>query len=84
MSFDYWHGSAIAHTPQDRPAETLDSILSDAQAGEESFEDFCGNFGYDTDSRKAERLYRACQRTNKAVRRVFGDDFERFIAAERD
>jgi hypothetical protein len=83
FTFDYWHGSAITEAPEDRPAEVVDSLLSDAQAGDESFEDFCGNFGYDTDSRKTERTYRACQRTARHVQRVFGGDYERFINAER-
>jgi len=84
MTFDYWHGVAISEAPEDRPADVVSSLLMDAQAGEESFEDFCGNFGYDVDSRKAERIYHACQRAGRKVRRVFGDDFARFAAAERD
>jgi len=27
----------------------------------DSFEDFCGEFGYDTDSRNAEKIYNACK-----------------------
>lgn len=38
-----------------------------------SFEDFCGEFGYDTDSRKAEKTYKAVKREWEAVKRVFGE-----------
>ena len=37
-----------------------------------SFEEFCGEYGYDTDSRKAERTWKAVVREWKAVSRVFG------------
>lgn len=38
-----------------------------------TFEDFCGDYGYDTDSRKAERTFKAVQKEYKAVERLFGD-----------
>jgi hypothetical protein len=41
-----------------------------------SFEDFCSDFGYDTDSRKAERTYKAVCKEYKAVDRLFGDIIE--------
>jgi hypothetical protein len=57
---------------------TVDSVLdclgSDASAADESFEDFCSNFGYDTDSRKAEKTYNACKRSGDKLRRFLGED----------
>lgn len=38
-----------------------------------SFEDFCQSYGYDEDSRKAERTYKAVCREYAAVERLFGD-----------
>lgn len=38
-----------------------------------TFEDFCNDFDYDTDSRTAERTYKAVCREYKGVLRVFGD-----------
>jgi hypothetical protein len=35
------------------------------------FEDFCSDFGYDTDSRKAENLHRECVKQARKVRKVF-------------
>jgi hypothetical protein len=55
-------------------------LLSDARAGLEndSFEAFCSEFGYDTDSRTAERTYNACRDCAAAMQRILGDDFDRF------
>jgi hypothetical protein len=39
----------------------------------ETFEDFCSEFGYDEDSRKAEKIYNAVVREYKNVERLFGD-----------
>lgn len=49
-------------------------ILGDAMAGQESFCDFCMNFGYDEDSRKAERAWKDCIKTRKRISRVIDDD----------
>jgi hypothetical protein len=39
-----------------------------------SFEDFCSEFGYDTDSRKAERIYKALCKEYEAMCRLFSDE----------
>lgn len=41
-----------------------------------TFEDFCDEFGYDTDSRKAEKIYFAVQKEVSEVMRLFGDVLE--------
>lgn len=38
-----------------------------------SFEDFCSEYGYDSDSRKAEKIYNAVCKEYEAVERLFGD-----------
>jgi hypothetical protein len=45
------------------------AILTKSEPG--SFEEFCGDFGYDTDSRKAEQVYLAVQGEWSKVRRFF-------------
>lgn len=37
----------------------------------DTFEDFCGDFGYDVDSIQAEKTYRAVQEQDRALRRLF-------------
>lgn len=50
--------------------DILYSLAMDSQSGNETFEDFCSNCGYDTDSRKALETYLACQESNQKLRRV--------------
>ena len=40
------------------------------------FEDFCSNYGYDSDSIKALKTYKAVYKEYKAVVRLFGDIME--------
>lgn len=52
------------------PLGVLGCIRSDDTRGE-SFEDWCWNFGYDTDSRKALDTYLQCQKNSDGFRRAF-------------
>ena len=65
-------------------AEVLRAIESDANAGDRTFEEFCDEFGYDQDSRKAERIWRACRGVGKRIRRFLGDDYRRVSEAARE
>jgi hypothetical protein len=47
-------------------------LASDSQAGDLTFEDFCDEFGYDSDSRSAERIHTACQEAGRKLRRALG------------
>ena len=38
-----------------------------------TFDDFCGEFGYNNDSRNAEKIYKAVVKEYKAVNRLFTD-----------
>ncbi len=51
--------------------DVLYSLLTDATAFEQTFEDWCSNFGYDTDSRKAEQTYQACVAKGRALASAF-------------
>lgn len=80
-TFDFWQGVAISGEPDAEGC--LDCLLSDAQSGEQDFEEFCSEFGYDTDSRSAEATWKACKKTATAMRRLLGADFEAFLYADR-
>lgn len=41
---------------------------------EDNFKDWCASFGYDDDSIKAERLYRACVEQDRRMMRLFTQD----------
>lgn len=82
MTTDFWMGSAITTEPD--AASVLSCLLSDASAGSETFEDWCANLGYDTDSRKAERIYKQCLEQTAKLKKLLGEDFEGFLYAEND
>lgn len=51
-------------------ASVLHSLILDSSAAEQSFESWCGDFGYATDSRKAFGIYEACQKNADKLNRV--------------
>lgn len=53
-----------------------DVLATITKYDEGDFEDFCGEFGYSTDSRTAERVYKAVCKEYAAVQRLFGDVME--------
>lgn len=56
-----WHqGYGIETTPDDTPDEIVASLISDARAGAQTFEEFAADFGYDEDSRRAYMSWQAC------------------------
>ncbi len=55
-------------------ADLVVCLLSDLEACECSFEEWCGTFGENPDSRKALDCYLACQRNGDNVRKVLGYD----------
>lgn len=75
FSFDFW--GSIMNPKIANDQENVFSFycaLSDGISAKESFEDFCYNFGYDTDSRNAERIYKTCAKTLTKLERVFKCD----------
>jgi len=70
---------AKAQKKQPDPAEVLASVCREGQDADESFENWCGNFGYEEDSRKAEGIYLACTDNGKKARRILSAaNFARF------
>lgn len=51
-------------------AELVHCLLLDSSASDQSFSDWCGNYGYDTDSRKALDTYLACQKAGHDLRSI--------------
>lgn len=56
--------------------DILECLFSDADAGAESFNDFCDNFGYSNDSLKALDTYRACMETANTLRKALGAEYQ--------
>ncbi len=81
LTTDFHQGMALEREPT--AADVVSSLCSDAHTVDgQSFEDFCSDFGYDTDSRKAESIYKACRKMAPKVRRLLREDFETFANAE--
>jgi hypothetical protein len=57
-------------------ADVLDCLASDASGVENSrdFEEWCSEYGYDTDSRKAEKTYRICAAQAEQLKSFLGED----------
>lgn len=56
----------------------IESVLScmasdSASIDNACYEDWCRNLGYDTDSRTAERTYKACEHQSARLKRFLGD-----------
>lgn len=58
----HWTNQGVKVFPNPTAEQVLDCLITDASCWESNrtFEDFCAELGYDTDSRKAERVYQAC------------------------
>ena len=66
--FDYHTGEGCNGAPA--PTDVIICLAGDARDGGELFADFCGNLGYEADSRRALDTYLACQRTAVQLRRL--------------
>lgn len=77
MTVPFWTGQAITDDPTAK--DVLECLLSDSESGDMDFEEFCSDLGYDSDSRTAERTWKQCQRINKRLHRLLGDDYETML-----
>lgn len=66
-----WERLEKTRKPQKpHPADLLHSLILDSDAIGQSFENWCADFGYDNDSRKAFSTYEACQKNGDKLARV--------------
>jgi hypothetical protein len=75
VQFEFW--ASLAEPELRKPSDlrnAFECFLTDAIAGEQDFAEFCSDFGYDEDSRKAERIYKACKRAAAQAHRLLGSD----------
>lgn len=65
--------------------ELLSSLAEDYLSGQDqTFEEWAGDYGYDTDSRKAYAIYEALKENRKRMDRVFGDEVGNFVEYFRE
>jgi hypothetical protein len=84
LSVPFFTGSAITEDPTAHVV--LDCVLSDALIGEDTFEGFASEFGYEEDSRKAYATWESCVKMARKVRKFLqdADTFEEYAYADRD
>ena len=69
MSLAYSMGSG--HKGREpRLDEVLECLASDVNCVDSTFANFCNELGYNQDSRKAERIYKACKRLKVSLVRL--------------
>lgn len=68
-SYTFTFGQSIACQGTEPTSYDVLACLQKYEVG--SFEDFCGDFGYDTDSRRAEKTYKAVLKEYEGVCRLF-------------
>ena len=70
IAYHEWAKDAFKAVAPDA-AGVLHSLLMDAQAVDQSFDDWASDLGYDTDSMKAFRTYGACCAMGRQLRQFF-------------
>jgi hypothetical protein len=65
-------GQSISSGPEEPTMYDVLSCLQKYDVG--SFEDFCDDFGYDNDSRSAEKTYKAVCKEYEAMERLFSSE----------
>lgn len=80
ISFEFW--GSIANPEIKTEKELLYAFycfVEDALSGKMDFSEFCGEFGYDTDSCKAEKTWKACKRSTVKFEKLYDGDIYDFI-----
>lgn len=75
-SYTFKFGQSINNSTKNgkKPPTAYDVLTCLEEYGYADFEDFCANLGYDTDSRKAEKIYKSVQREAKNIQRIFNQE----------
>lgn len=81
LKFACYFSMGSAHVETPKAADVLDCLASDAAGFEnvDGFEGWCGDYGYDTDSRRALRTYRVIERQARRLREFLGDGYQTLL-----
>lgn len=75
FQFDYkmgiGHRHKLGRIMLPKVDSVLHSLIMDSYSTDESFSDWCANYGYDDDSIKAKGIYEACIENTKKLQGVF-------------
>jgi len=84
-SLTIYFSMGMAHNGKEpTAADVIACVVSDARGIDycRSFEDWCSDYGYDTDSRKAERIFKVCERLAKSLKRFLAGEYEGLLQCE--
>lgn len=72
MQYDFW--DSLANTQECKKPSIYDVVSCLEWYSIYDFEDFCCNFGYDTDSLKAFNIYTECQKQQKELFEIIPEE----------
>ncbi len=70
LAYEHWQ-SLNMRPARPKNSDVMYSILSDIQAANQSFNDWCSDYGFDNDSMKAFKTYQTCCEYAVFVRKAF-------------
>lgn len=77
--FEFWESIQEREIKNERQLLwAFECFLGDVISGDYDFNEFCNEFGYDNDSRKAYKIYKACVRAKEKFSRIYNDDIYDF------
>lgn len=79
--FNFWTGFGLGEDSERFKYDCLYDVCMNSQYMDSSFEEFCDEFGYDSDSIKALNIYKEVVNVGKKVRKLFGYALINQIAA---
>jgi hypothetical protein len=69
--FSFWNSKNDQQTGKAPTAYDVLACISSEVYCPDDFEEFCSEYGYDTDSRKAEQTFKAVVKQAESLRRIF-------------
>lgn len=88
-SFDFYGSNVDYYQGKTELSESdivgaFDCFLSDSLAAIEDFDSFCSEFGYDSDSRKAYKIYKECAKSLEKAQKIIEGDLYDFVNEFRE
>lgn len=74
ISFDYYGSTADLHTGKHPDLYSLLTCIKSDYQIPDSFEEFCSEFGYSTDSIRAEKIFKASVLQSAKLKQIFTED----------
>lgn len=74
--------TGLAWTREPEATDVLSCLLSDANGADGDFVNWCRDLGYDTGSRKAEKIYNAVVKQTASLHQFFGSDYQEALSCE--